>query len=895
MISPPRVRNNRYVGAAGDRALYDRVACHPPPGEPPVSTVTTRTPGCIIFVVDQSASMRDRAGVVADAINQFLRELVTECEKGEEKPRHYFDVGLIGYTTDAAGNPVVTPAFVGELAGRPLVGIPELYDHALIERRVRKTIQDDGAGGLTEADVEIRVPVWYRPPDPGQMAGRPTCAALTKVHDILVRWIESHPYSVPPVVIHLTGGEPTDGNPEAVARQIGELQTAGGRVPLLNGHLAGGAATAPVLFPHDESQLSGDYGRVLFRVSSRLPEPFRAAAERRGHAVAPGAVGLAFNAGRDELTALLSLALPPPVGTAPVEIVLRGSPMRGTPPSPPRAAERPPEPAPPRVDENVRFAVYRPQVVRPAEWYTMLAFAHLAERPDDAPPDQPDPEEQVRRQVKQLLGAQAKDYQPATRDARQGIPRGGELTFLPEVPGVEFNPPQRRFLWQEAVHREEFRLRAGTELDGQTAKGRMTVFLGGILVADVPLTLRVSAAHRPASAADLEPGGSARRYRKIFASYSHKDLEVVRQFEAFMRTLGDEYLRDWTHLRTGEVWNDRLFELIREADVFQLFWSWNAMHSPFVRQEWEYALSLNRPNFVRPTYWEDPMPASAPDGLPPPELTRIQFQRLHAGSAADQHVTRSRTIHCKQCGATVNFAPADAGGDVYCPACGRLCRVPATELQEADTAPNAPLPGARPRPQAPPEDMLVGSPSGGTGMSAPLPPPPPSRGPVVVACPNCGQQMQMPGDATGRYRCMRCKGAFQVAAGVAQPAPESRPVPRAAPPPAASARPAPPPARPSAAPPRMEEPDLPDRMPPPRAPSWQAAPPPPRAAARKARPMGVLVVAALLVAVAVGVFTLMCGKRPDPAPPADPPKGEAVSPRAEVAPPPREVHRGGAP
>src|ERR1043165_6529599 len=84
---------------------------------------------------------------------------------------------------------------------------------------------------------------------------------------------------------------------------------------------------------------------------------------------------------------------------------------------------------------------------------------------------------------------------------------------------------------------------------------------------------------------------------------------------------GDEYVRDCIHLRAGEIWNDRLRELIDQADAFQLFWSSAAMHSLFVRQEYEHALALNRPSFVRPTYWEDPLP-TAP-GLPPPSLQRL--------------------------------------------------------------------------------------------------------------------------------------------------------------------------------------------------------------------------------------------------------------------------------
>ena len=61
--------------------------------------------------------------------------------------------------------------------------------------------------------------------------------------------------------------------------------------------------------------------------------------------------------------------------------------------------------------------------------------------------------------------------------------------------------------------------------------------------------------------------------------------------------------------------------------MFQLFWSWNALSSPLVREEWRQALALNRPHFVRPVYWEEPLPERA--GLPPVELKRLHFQRVY--------------------------------------------------------------------------------------------------------------------------------------------------------------------------------------------------------------------------------------------------------------------------
>jgi hypothetical protein len=281
------------------------------------------------------------------------------------------------------------------------------------------------------------------------------------------------------------------------------------------------------------------------------------------------------------------------------------------------------------LDENVQFTVYRPRAVVPDRWYPLLAFAHLAAKRSEAPAHEPDPVEEVRRQAVRALGErQARAFQVVTQDAPQSVPREETLTFVPDVPGVEFNPPLRSFRWTESVHREEFRFRAGPDLAGQTARGRLSVFLGDILLADVSLAIPVEQQGRtpdedaPAEAEHAQP------YRKIFASYSHKDRHIVEQIERLARALGDEYLRDWNHLRAGEAWDDRLLQMIEEADVFQLFWSRSSMESPYVRREYEHALSLNRPNFVRPTYWEEPLPSDPDRGLPPATLLCLHFQRI---------------------------------------------------------------------------------------------------------------------------------------------------------------------------------------------------------------------------------------------------------------------------
>jgi actin-like ATPase involved in cell morphogenesis len=300
-----------------------------------------------------------------------------------------------------------------------------------------------------------------------------------------------------------------------------------------------------------------------------------------------------------------------------------------------------------RIDQNVQFTVYRPQIIPPNIWHPLLAFAHLSARRPDASPNEAEPLEEVRRQASQALGQQLQNYQPMTQDSNAGIPQESEITFFPEIPGIEFNPSRAAFLWLESVHRQDFRMRAQVELDGKTARGRLTVFLGVRLIADVPLAIRVDSQAAQCIPAPVPEAVTASPYRKVFASYSHQDLPIVVQYEDLCRSLGDDYLRDHVTLRSGEIWSERLAGMIREADIFQLFWSRNSMRSKFVHQEWDHALSLNRRNFVRPVYWETPLPEDKEAGLPPEKLRQLQFHLIGSGVTQSPLFPKVETVRGK--------------------------------------------------------------------------------------------------------------------------------------------------------------------------------------------------------------------------------------------------------
>jgi serine/threonine protein kinase len=282
------------------------------------------------------------------------------------------------------------------------------------------------------------------------------------------------------------------------------------------------------------------------------------------------------------------------------------------------------------LDEDVQFTVYKPKRVRPQKWYTLLAYAHLSERRPGE--DEADPIERMEVEVKKILGEQKfQDYGSATEGSSQSIPRRGEITFVPFIPGVEFNPPSQSFFWRESVHGQEFRMMASAALDGKTARGRVSVFLGSILLAEINISLRVDSAQvRTDEPVPLVGEKPARPYRNIFPSYSHRDREIVAQIAHYAEITGDKYMLDMYELRSGQNWKKWMYEKIEGADIFQLFWSTNSMRSENVKLEWQHALRLGRENFIRPTYWENPLPKSPSDNLPPPELLDLHFHQIRS-------------------------------------------------------------------------------------------------------------------------------------------------------------------------------------------------------------------------------------------------------------------------
>jgi hypothetical protein len=254
--------------------------------------ISRRNPTCILLLIDQSGSMADpfgnsesqrsKADSVADVTNKLLQNLVVKCAR-DEGVRDFFNVGVLGY---GAG---VAPAFGGALAGLDTAPISQVADAPLrIEERAKKV--DDGAGGLVEQTV--RFPIWF---EAHADNGTPMCQALRRARTVVTDWLVQHPECFPPIVINITDGEAGDGDPSVAAREVTELASTDGNVLLFNVHLSS-SRSAPVEFPDSGAELADQYAKLLFGMSSVLPEPTRAIAQQEGYRVTSATRGFTFNA-----------------------------------------------------------------------------------------------------------------------------------------------------------------------------------------------------------------------------------------------------------------------------------------------------------------------------------------------------------------------------------------------------------------------------------------------------------------------------------------------------------------------------------------------------------------------------------------------------------------------
>lgn len=264
--------------------------------------INRRQPALLMLLIDQSASMnqkwqaldQSKAQLLADAVNETLHNAALTCNKGGNRVYDYFEVGVFGYGTE------IGPVLEGTSDTRPVIPVS-----AFVQRPKRIEQRTDPRMNAVGRIVSEpwRLPIWV---EPGANGLTPMTQTFKTVEPILASWCDVHRSSFPPIVINITDGESTDGDPSAAAGKVRMTGTDDGPTLLFNVHLST-MSKSTFAFPSSAVGLPDIYAESLFELSSELPEEMVAAASQLGYEVEVGARGLLYNSGTKALFNFLDI------------------------------------------------------------------------------------------------------------------------------------------------------------------------------------------------------------------------------------------------------------------------------------------------------------------------------------------------------------------------------------------------------------------------------------------------------------------------------------------------------------------------------------------------------------------------------------------------------------
>lgn len=261
---------------------------------------SSANPGYIIFLIDQSGSMgedytggKNKAEFTSLVINRTINDLIFTNSAGDKIKDRVF-ISLIGYG-GKGGNSVddIRSDYLSAFADSPLK-----------VEKIKKKVSD-GAGGLVEIEEEMAM---YVEPTCPRNGLTPMAEALDFAKQLIEGWITKKPDNPAPVIINVSDGMPyTGSNPIddiektiSTANSIMNINTGDGNPLIFNVHL-GQPPFNETKFSSTENEVSDEEGKILFKISSKVPETYREAARKYEFVTDVDSRGFVSNAGPETL------------------------------------------------------------------------------------------------------------------------------------------------------------------------------------------------------------------------------------------------------------------------------------------------------------------------------------------------------------------------------------------------------------------------------------------------------------------------------------------------------------------------------------------------------------------------------------------------------------------
>lgn len=144
--------------------------------------------------------------------------------------------------------------------------------------------------------------------------------------------------------------------------------------------------------------------------------------------------------------------------------------------------------------------------------------------------------------------------------------------------------------WQGSFVKRSFDYLISSDIDVYELSCSVNVFVNGAVAGEMIFITNIVDTPRK-----LNTNIIAKPTKKLFISYSHKDIKSAERIAKIHEALGIDVFFDKHRLKAGYIYSEEISRFIQTADTFVLCWSENAAESDYVEKERKEALSLAYP------------------------------------------------------------------------------------------------------------------------------------------------------------------------------------------------------------------------------------------------------------------------------------------------------------
>jgi len=227
--------------------------------------------------------------------------------------------------------------------------------------------------------------------------------------------------------------------------------------------------------------------------------------------------------------------------------------------------------------KSVYSSVFAPAEVAPKQHMMVQVYLHLPEETE---------------KVKGLAteadkNAERRGYEPLEVKLKDGDSVEIELNINGDT--LLYNE-RKTVTWQGSFVKRAFDYLVPSDINLSELSCSVNIFVNGAIAGEMIFLTSIVDSPR-----QLNTNVHAKPTKKLFISYSHKDIKSAERIVKIHEALGIDVFFDKHRLKAGYIYSEEISRFIQTADTFVLCWSENAAQSEYVQKERQEALALAYP------------------------------------------------------------------------------------------------------------------------------------------------------------------------------------------------------------------------------------------------------------------------------------------------------------